>query len=147
MPGIIETAPEGQPARIVQDIKNLVNDYISRPNTLILAIAQANVDLETSHAISYAKKADPTGERTLAVLTKLDLMDRGTNAMEILSGKRIKVKKGIIGVVNRSQYDIDNNKSLGDCLKDEEKFLRQSYSSIASKNGTKYLEKRLNEVW
>ena len=50
------------------------------------------------------------GRRTLAVITKLDLMDAGTDAMEMLCGRIIPVKLGIIGVVNRSQADILNKK-------------------------------------
>ena len=50
------------------------------------------------------------GRRTLAVITKLDLMDAGTDAMELLCGRVIPVKLGIIGVVNRSQADIMNKK-------------------------------------
>ena len=38
------------------------------------------------------------GERTLAVLTKLDLMDRGTNAADALSCKTIVIELGIVGV-------------------------------------------------
>lgn len=41
------------------------------------------------------------GRRTLAVVTKLDLMDAGTDAMDVLMGRVIPVKLGIIGVVNR----------------------------------------------
>ena len=51
-----------------------------------------------------------TGRRTLAVITKLDLMDAGTDAMEVLCGRVIPVKLGIIGVVNRSQADINDRK-------------------------------------
>ena len=46
----------------------------------------------------------------MAVITKLDLMDAGTDAMELLCGRVIPVKLGIIGVVNRSQADIINKK-------------------------------------
>lgn len=41
------------------------------------------------------------GRRTLAVVTKLDLMDAGTDAMDVLMGRVIPVKLGLIGVVNR----------------------------------------------
>lgn len=50
------------------------------------------------------------GRRTLAVVTKLDLMDHGTDAVEALCGRIIPVKLGIIGVVNRSQADINHKK-------------------------------------
>ncbi|CAG0911929.1 unnamed protein product, partial [Cyprideis torosa] len=57
-----------------------------------------------------AREVDPDGRRTLAVVTKLDLMDAGTDAIDILCGRVIPVKLGIIGVVNRSQQDIMNKK-------------------------------------
>lgn len=36
------------------------------------------------------------------MVTKLDLMDAGTDAMDVLMGRVIPVKLGLIGVVNRS---------------------------------------------
>ena len=56
-------------------------EYIERPNTLILAVTPANTDFATSESIKLAKMVDPEGLRTLAVITKLDLMDKGTDAM------------------------------------------------------------------
>lgn len=72
--------------------------YIRNSKTIILAVTPANVDIANSYAIKLAKDADPQGKRTLTVLTKLDLMDQGTNAMELLTGKIIPIKRGIIGV-------------------------------------------------
>lgn len=51
--------------------------YIENPNCIILAVTAANTDLATSEALKLAKDCDPDGRRTLAVLTKLDLMDAG----------------------------------------------------------------------
>lgn len=86
------------------------------------------------------------GNRTLAVLTKLDLMDQGTDAMDVLTGRLVPVKLGIIGVVNRSQADIQGKKPIEDCLKDEVKFLHRKYPTLASRNGIQYLAKTLNRV-
>lgn len=87
--------------------------------------------MATSEALKLAREVDPEGRRTLAVITKLDLMDagnesfkkhsialtncthvKGTDAVDVLCGRVIPVKLGIIGVVNRSQKDIQNNKVL-----------------------------------
>ncbi|KAI3758710.1 hypothetical protein L6452_06281 [Arctium lappa] len=57
----------------------ILGDY---PNFIILAISPANQDIATSDAIKLAKEVDPSGERTFEVLTKLDLMDKGTNALD-----------------------------------------------------------------
>lgn len=82
------------------------------------------------------------------MLTKLDLMDAGTNALDILSGRSYPLKLGFIGIVNRSQQDILTNKPMADALKSENDFFRQhpSYRAIASRCGTQYLTKQLNQI-
>ena len=62
-------------------------NYIKNPNSIILAVTPANQDLATSEALKFAKYVDPQGNRTLCVCTKLDLMDRGTDAMDALMGR------------------------------------------------------------
>ena len=64
----------------------MIISYISQPNALILALTAANQDIANSDALKLAKEVDPTGERTIGVITKIDLMDEGTNALELLSG-------------------------------------------------------------
>ena len=58
--------------------------YVKEPRTIILAVMPANADLSTSDALKMAKEIDPSGQRTLGVLTKIDIMDRGTSAKKIL---------------------------------------------------------------
>merc|ERR1712198_503481 len=89
---------------------------------------------------------DPDGRRTLAVVTKLDLMDAGTDAIDILCGRVIPVKLGIIGVINRSQQDIIDKKDIKDATKDEASFLQRKYPTLATRNGTPYLAKTLNRL-
>ena len=91
-----------------------------------------------------ARDCDPEGRRTLAVITKLDLMDAGTDAIDILCGRVIPVKLGIIGVINRSQQDIKDNKNIRDQIKDEASFLQRKYPTLATRNGTPFLAKTLN---
>jgi dynamin 1-like protein len=89
------------------------------PNSIILAVSAANADIATSESLKIARDVDPDGRRTLAEITKLDLMDAGTDAIDILCGRVVPVKLGIIGVINRSQQDIKDNKNIVDQLKDE----------------------------
>lgn len=115
---------------------------------MILSVSPANVDLANSESLKLARSVDPQGRRTIGVLTKLDLMDAGTNALDILTGRVYPLKLGFIGVVNRSQADINAEKSMGDALDSESEFFKghPSYRNIAHKNGTKYLAKTLNSV-
>lgn len=118
------------------------------PQSVILAVSGANVDLANSEALKLARTVDPQGRRTIGILTKLDLMDAGTNAFDVLTGRVYQLKLGFIGVVGRSQQDILSEKSMTDALDSESEFFRThpAYRNIAHKNGTKYLAKTLNQV-
>ncbi|MFT7816962.1 dynamin-1-like protein isoform X2 [Arapaima gigas] len=144
LPGITKVPVGDQPKDIEVQIRDLILKYISNPNCIILAVTAANTDMATSEALKVAREVDPDGRRTLAVVTKLDLMDAGTDAMDVLMGRVIPVKLGLIGVVNRSQLDINNKKSVADSIRDEYAFLQKKYPSLANRNGTKFLARTLN---
>ncbi|KAF5379430.1 hypothetical protein D9615_006518 [Tricholomella constricta] len=148
LPGLTKIPVGDQPSDIERQIRNLILDYISKPNSVILSVSPANVDLANSESLKLARSVDPQGRRTIGVLTKLDLMDAGTNALDILTGRVYPLKLGFIGVVNRSQQDINSEKSMKDALDSETDFFRNhsAYRNIAHKNGTKYLAKSLNQV-
>ncbi|KAL7370764.1 hypothetical protein ABVT39_010433 [Epinephelus coioides] len=146
LPGITKVPVGDQPKDIEVQIKDLILKHISNPNCIILAVTAANTDMATSEALKLAREVDPDGRRTLAVVTKLDLMDAGTDAMDVLMGRVIPVKLGLIGVVNRSQLDINNKKSVADAIRDEHAFLQKKYPSLANRNGTKYLARTLNRL-
>nr|CAG4634637.1 EOG090X01UE [Alona affinis] len=146
LPGITKVPVGDQPDDIEDKIYELIFKFISNPNSLILAVTPATTDLATSEALKLAREVDPEGRRTLAVITKLDLMDAGTDAIDVLCGRVIPVKLGIIGLVNRSQKDIQNNKSIEDAIKDETSFLQRRYPTLANRNGTAYLGKTLQRL-
>lgn len=146
LPGLTKVPVGDQPEDIEDQIIEMSHKYISNPNSIILAVTAANTDMATSESLKLAKDIDPDGRRTLAVVTKLDLMDHGTDAMEALCGRVIPVKLGIIGVVNRSQADINHRKEMKDALTDEASYLQRKYPSIANRNGTLFLAKTLNRL-
>ncbi|XP_062932231.1 dynamin-1-like protein isoform X1 [Cynocephalus volans] len=146
LPGMTKVPVGDQPKDIELQIRELILRFISNPNSIILAVTAANTDMATSEALKISREVDPDGRRTLAVITKLDLMDAGTDAMDVLMGRVIPVKLGIIGVVNRSQLDINNKKSVTDSIRDEYAFLQKKYPSLANRNGTKYLARTLNRL-
>ena len=146
LPGITRVPVGDQPEDIEVQIRSMILEYISNPKCIILAVHAANTDLATSEALKLAREIDPDGDRTLAVCTKLDLMDTGTDAVDLLTGKIIPVKLGIIGVVNRSQQDITDEKSIQDALLNEQTFIRQKYPGLASRNGSPFLAQTLNKL-
>ncbi|KAJ5808940.1 hypothetical protein N7474_010209 [Penicillium riverlandense] len=122
LPGLTKVPIGDQPSDIEKQTRTLILEYIAKPNSIILAVSPANVDLVNSEALKLARQVDPMGRRTIGVLSKLDLMDHGTNAMDILSGRVYPLKLGFIGVVNRSQQDIQSGKSLSEALRAEADF-------------------------
>ncbi|BEJ13643.1 hypothetical protein CspHIS471_0308170 [Cutaneotrichosporon sp. HIS471] len=148
LPGLTKVPVGDQPSDIERQIKNLVLDYITNPNAVILAVSPANVDLANSDALKLARTVDPRGLRTLGVLTKLDLMDAGTNALDVLTGRTYPLKLGFIGVVNRSQQDINLDLPMEDARRKEEEFFTQHpvYRNISHRCGTRFLAKTLNSV-
>ncbi|CAM8906965.1 unnamed protein product [Rhodiola kirilowii] len=148
LPGITKVPVGDQPTDIETRIRTMIMSYIKRPTCIILAVTPANSDLANSDALQIAGAADPDGTRTIGVITKLDIMDRGTDARNLLLGKVIPLRLGYVGVVNRSQEDIIHNVSIKDALVAEEKFFRsrQAYNSIADRCGVPQLAKKLNQI-
>eukprot|EP00330_Aristerostoma_sp_ATCC50986_P010123 CAMPEP_0114602260 /NCGR_PEP_ID=MMETSP0125-20121206/24863_1 /TAXON_ID=485358 ORGANISM="Aristerostoma sp., Strain ATCC 50986" /NCGR_SAMPLE_ID=MMETSP0125 /ASSEMBLY_ACC=CAM_ASM_000245 /LENGTH=151 /DNA_ID=CAMNT_0001812279 /DNA_START=270 /DNA_END=725 /DNA_ORIENTATION=- len=93
--------------------KDMSMRYASDPRTIILALTPANVDISTSDGIDLALKADPYQERTIGVLSKIDIMDQGTDASKILKNQSdVKLSLGFVGIKGRSQEDINNNMTV-----------------------------------
>ncbi|CAL5434313.1 unnamed protein product [Camellia sinensis] len=148
LPGITKVPVGDQPSDIEARIRTMIMSYIKLPSCLILAVTPANSDLANSDALQIAGNADPDGYRTIGIITKLDIMDRGTDARNFLLGKVIPLRLGYVGVVNRSQEDIMLNRSIKDALVAEEKFFRSRpvYSDLVDRCGVPQLAKKLNQI-
>jgi dynamin 1-like protein len=148
LPGITKVPVGDQPDDIELQIREMILAYITNPNSIIIAVTAANTDIANSDALKLAREVDPLGARTLGVITKIDLMDRGTDALNILIGNIIQLQHGFVGVVNRSQHDINKNKAISAALKAEKQFFQTHsvYRSISNRLGTNYLARRLNSI-
>ncbi|KAM4663746.1 dynamin-1 isoform 2-T2 [Discoglossus pictus] len=147
LPGMTKVPVGDQPADIEFQIRDMLMQFVTKDNCLILAVSPANTDLANSDALKIAKEVDPQGQRTIGVITKLDLMDEGTDARDVLENKLLPLRRGYIGVVNRSQKDIDGRKDIQAALAAERKFFlsHPSYRHLAERMGTPYLQKALNQ--
>uniref|UniRef100_A0A8C6SRK1 Interferon-induced GTP-binding protein Mx n=1 Tax=Neogobius melanostomus TaxID=47308 RepID=A0A8C6SRK1_9GOBI len=147
LPGMTKVAVGDQPQDIEHQIRDMLLQFITKESCLILAVTPANTDLANSDALKISKEVDPQGLRTIGVITKLDLMDEGTDARDILENKLLPLRRGYIGVVNRSQKDIDGKKDIRAALAAERKFFlsHPGYRHIAERMGTPHLQKSLNQ--
>ncbi|KAF4072866.1 hypothetical protein AMELA_G00252370 [Ameiurus melas] len=147
LPGMTKVPVGDQPVDIEHQIKEMLMQFVTKENCLLLAVSPANSDLANSDALKIAKEVDPQGQRTIGVITKLDLMDEGTDARDILENKLLPLRRGYIGVVNRSQKDIDGKKDITAAMAAERKFFlsHPAYRHLADRMGTAYLQKVLNQ--
>lgn len=108
----------------------MIYNFIEKPNAIILAVTPANTDTATSDALQFAREVDPQGLRTVGVITKIDLMDKGTDCMDVLLGKVYPLRLGFIGVVNRSQSDIQKNKDIKSAQANESQVMQSLFPSL-----------------
>uniref|UniRef100_A0A8C3GK61 Dynamin-2 n=1 Tax=Cairina moschata TaxID=8855 RepID=A0A8C3GK61_CAIMO len=114
LPGMTKVPVGDQPPDIEFQIRDMLMQFVTKENCLILAVSPANSDLANSDALKIAKEVDP---------------------------------QGYIGVVNRSQKDIDGKKDIQAALAAERKFFlsHPAYRHMADRMGTPYLQKVLNQ--
>lgn len=94
LPGLTKVPVGDQPKNIETQIREMLLKYINKPNSIILAVTAANTDLANSDGLKMAREVDPEGSRTIGVLTKIDLMDQGTDVVDILAGRIIPLRLG-----------------------------------------------------
>jgi dynamin 1-like protein len=148
LPGITKVPVGDQPADIELQVRRLCLHYMSQMNNIILAVHPANQDLANSDALKLAMEADPEGERTIGVLTKVDLMDPGTDAREALSGRVVALRRGFVPVVCRSQKDIAEAMPFSDGIARERAFFERHYAyrAMAARCGSAYLTRTLSHM-
>ncbi|KAK2881494.1 hypothetical protein Q8A67_018762 [Cirrhinus molitorella] len=151
LPGITRVPVQDQPDDIGDQIKDLILKYIFKNETIILVVVPCNVDITTTEALRMAQHADPEGNRTLAILTKPDLIDQGaeTDVLNIVLGKVVPLSKGYIIVRCRGQSDINNKIPLDKAIDKEIEFFtnHRYFSSLLNddKASTKCLAKKLTK--
>lgn len=110
LPGYIQIEAADQPLELKQRIRAVCDRYLEAPN-IILAISAADVDLANSAALRAAKLADPRGERTIGVVTKLDLVDP-VRARQVLTNRKYPLKMGYVGVITKAPEPSKSGGSL-----------------------------------
>uniref|UniRef100_A0A8C1JV67 Interferon-induced GTP-binding protein Mx3-like n=1 Tax=Cyprinus carpio TaxID=7962 RepID=A0A8C1JV67_CYPCA len=128
LPGITRVPVKGQPEDIGDQIRRLILKFVSKKETINLVVVPCNVDIATTEALRMAQGVDPDGLRTLAILTKPDLVDKGAEAdiLQVLQGKVVPLKKGYTIVRCRGQSDINENVSLAEATRQEKEFFAKN---------------------
>jgi hypothetical protein len=97
LPGYVQISSLDQPDSLKESISALCDKYIREPN-IILAVCAADVDLANSPALRASRRVDPLGNRTIGVVTKMDLVPPQQGA-SIIRGDKYPLHLGYVGVV------------------------------------------------
>ncbi|CAG9460857.1 unnamed protein product [Pedinophyceae sp. YPF-701] len=118
LPGITRVAVDGQADDIEEQVKRMIQRYISREAAVVLCVLPANVDFSTAECIKMARAVDPEGERTLGVVTKVDRAERGiVTRLNAFGTTGWALRLGYVAVKNLSQderakHGVDTTKVL-----------------------------------
>ncbi|CAL4913650.1 unnamed protein product [Urochloa decumbens] len=99
LPGITRVPVQGQPDDIYDQIAKIIKDYIAPKESIILNVLSATVDFPTCESIRMSQQVDRTGERTLAVVTKVDKSPEGL--LEKVTTDDVHIGLGYVCVRNR----------------------------------------------
>uniref|UniRef100_A0A7N2R517 Dynamin-related protein 4C-like n=2 Tax=Quercus lobata TaxID=97700 RepID=A0A7N2R517_QUELO len=99
LPGITRVPVHGQPENIYDQIKDIIMEYITPEESIILNVLSATVDFTTCESIRMSQMVDKTGERTLAVVTKSDKSPEGL--LEKVTADDVNIGLGYVCVRNR----------------------------------------------
>jgi GTPase SAR1 family protein len=75
LPGLVRNANNDQSLEDIQTIEALSDRYMKSSRTIILAVVGGNTDFVQAPVLTKARQFDPTGARTIGVLTKPDLTE------------------------------------------------------------------------
>ncbi|KAL2817509.1 P-loop containing nucleoside triphosphate hydrolase protein [Aspergillus cavernicola] len=109
VPGIFKSVTPGVTTKNdIEMVRSMVLEYMKSTRSIILAVVPANVDIATQEIIERARDADPEGQRTLGVLTKPDLVDRGAerNVLDLIDGKSMPLRHGWVLVRNLGKSEL-----------------------------------------
>ncbi|XVF56489.1 hypothetical protein PTKIN_Ptkin06aG0125200 [Pterospermum kingtungense] len=99
LPGITRVPVHGQPENIYEQIRDIIMEYITPEESIILNVLSATVDFSTCESIRMSQLVDKAGQRTLAVVTKSDRAPE--EIFEKVSADDVSIGLGYVCVRNR----------------------------------------------
>ncbi|KAK1946578.1 Interferon-induced GTP-binding protein Mx [Phytophthora citrophthora] len=127
LPGLVRTVGDHEDQNIIPRVRQMVDRYMKQERTVIIAVVPANVDMHNTEILQAAQQADPNGTRTIAVVTKVDLVDAGAELAvhELLLNRKKKMHLGYHAVKCRSQRELTKGTSIEKGLVNETTFFSQ----------------------
>ncbi|KAM3452232.1 hypothetical protein MY3296_004670 [Beauveria thailandica] len=148
VPGLFEDTKHNSTTETDKEmVQTMVRKYICNDQTIILAVLPCFVDFATQKILALAEEYDPTGERTLGILTKPDLLieESGKNVVcGLIRGEQRPLNLGYHLV--RSRGGDDEGKAFSDEARDSE-FKKKPWCTLPSDRlGVVALRQRLQHL-
>ncbi|KAH8430047.1 uncharacterized protein LDX57_007718 [Aspergillus melleus] len=149
VPGIFRNTTPGLTTRNDKAlVRDMVQGYMRNPRSIMLTVVPANVDIATQEIVEMAREFDPEGDRTLGVITKPDLVDKGGEGkvIDLVEGREMQMKLGWIIVRNLGQKELEEGDVDRNVLEDELLLQRPWDTVPRDKFGIKALRTHLQET-
>ncbi|KAI3321064.1 dynamin family protein [Xylariaceae sp. AK1471] len=152
LPGLIHSETKQQSASDVELVRYVVQSYMKKPRSIILAVVSAKNDFANQIVLKLARAADPEGKRTIGVITKPDTLVEGSGSeamyMSLAENKEIEFDLGWHVLKNLDSEKVAGSSLLRRRNEEEEKFFSEGvWSQLPSSVlGVRELRTRLSEV-
>ena len=148
LPGIVRTVVDSGESKDIESINGLIDTYMQKKRTIILAVIPCTADIATSEILTRASRVDPLGERTIGVLTKPDLIPDGTAYQweQVLANETKKLHHGYFCVRNRSHKELTDEINVEAARENERKFFQNRFQDFEGRTGIQNLTSKLTEL-
>ena len=118
--------------RFIKLIEELVEIYISKEKSIIVATISCKDEIDNQAIIALAKQVDKHGRRTLGVLTKPDTIEEGTHEawLKIMRGETHKLALGYYVVKNPKPSELKKGITFDKARENEKRVNNIHYKSI-----------------
>ncbi|KAH7075752.1 P-loop containing nucleoside triphosphate hydrolase protein [Paraphoma chrysanthemicola] len=150
LPGLIHSANRMQSEEDVKLIQELILDYMQNPRTIILAVITAKNDYANQIVLKHCQTIDPSGRRTLGIITKPDTLTEGTanqrSWLDLAQNRDIYFELGWHMVKNRTDVEADKSFSQRNTA-ERQFFSKGAYLDLPSHcKGIETLRSRLSAL-
>lgn len=150
LPGLFGASDKNQSNEDLDMVHNLVTSYMTQRRSIVLAVVAADNAFANQPVTKLAREIDPSGSRTLGLITKPDKIDRGSDNeayyVELAQNLNVKLTLGWHVLRNKGFDTLDDTPEQRD-KREAAFFADTAWNCLdASQLGVEALRERLREV-
>jgi hypothetical protein len=150
LPGLFGASDKNQTDADSTMVQTMVENYMKQRRSIILAVVAADNAFANQPVTKLTRHIDPSGRRTLGLLTKPDKIDRGSDSeryyIELAQNQNVKLTLGW-HVLRNKGFDTTDDSSEQRDKREAEFFADSAWSVLEPEQlGVENLRKRLRQV-